>query len=190
MPSYKVSLLNQTGLTLKKGHNTMFVEADSVAEARNVAESHFGGDTAWQLATATIVDAAADLSPFTDGDGNAAVWTVECVLTNGAVPIDDVFSYTAIAADSLSDAMDAMVIVLNAGVIDNAAWSTPNFTIASGGGGDDLGDHDATFVVKRNGVIQTGFVTSVTSGGLAATALSAVIDAGVVIPDVLGSARE
>lgn len=191
MPSYKVTLLDQPGLTLKKGHNLMIVEADSAAEAKTVAESHFGSDAAWANATVTEVAAAADMSPYTDGDGKAAVWTVEVVLTGGAVPINDVIKYTCIAADALTDAMDGIVVALNAeATIANAAWASPNLTIASGGGGDDLGDHTATCVVKRNGVTQAGFVTSVTSGGVANAALSAVVDAGIVIPSVMGSARE
>jgi hypothetical protein len=190
MPSYQVTLSDQVGLTLKNGHNLMIVEADSAAEALTVASSHFGGDASWANGTATEVVVGADMGPFTDGDGNAAVWTVEIVITGGASPINDTFVYTCIGADALTDAMDGIVVVLNAHAsIANAAWGTPTLTIASGGGGDDLGDHDATCVVKRNGVTQAGFVTSVTSGGISTAALSAAIDATIVIPDVAVSGR-
>jgi hypothetical protein len=186
MPSYEVKLTNQTGLTLKKGHNMMVVEAADAADAAQTAASHFGGDTSWANATVTEVAAAADMSPQVDGDGITVPFKLRIVITGA--DLNQTFEYEAIAADDVNAIGDAIVLVLNAdAAIAGAAYSTPNLTIAETT--DTLGDHTATVELSRNGAVIAGFVGAITDGGVDSAALSVALVPANTPCKVQGSAR-
>ena len=186
MPSYEVKLTDQVGLTLKKGHNMMVVEAADATDALAAAAMHFSGDSSWENATATEVTAAADMSPQVDGDGLTVPFKLRIVITGPDT--NDTFEYDAIAADDVDAMGDAIVIVLNAHAdIAGAAYATPTLTIAQTT--DTLGDHTATVELSRNGAVIAGFVGAITDGGADSAALSVALVPANVPAQVLGSAR-
>jgi len=66
MPAYQIDLLANAQFTLPQGVNSMVIFAASPADARNLAESRFTGDSnaAWQAATVTEITEASDFSEY------------------------------------------------------------------------------------------------------------------------------
>jgi len=125
-----------SGRTLKDNVDSVVVWAEDAADAKLAAQAIAGGgDELWDGATAT----AAVVGTAWTG------WRLHVKVvhpTTGAVVVDA--AHTMLVTDGVDDAAAAMVILLNASAIDNASYLTPNLTIATGSGGDDLGDHIVT----------------------------------------------
>lgn len=185
MPSYEVKL-DMPGLNLMNGHNAMVVEAADATDAKAAAAMHYRNDASWENAIVTEVVAAADMSPQLDGEGKLVPFKLSIEIlgpdTNAS------FEYDAIAADSVDDMGDAMVILLNAHAdITLAAYATPNLTLS--GIADDIGDHTATVTLSRNGSTIAGFVGAVTDGGIAGAALAVALVPANTPCKVTGSAK-
>jgi len=132
MSLYHVVLASLTGKNIRNGINSAVVVANSASDAKQVlkAAMNLPSDGPWGEATVTEITEGADLEGWraritikdTSGD------VVEQVTVTGAASAD----FDAIAA--------LLVTALNATTtIDNAAYATPNLTIA--GAADGIGDH-------------------------------------------------
>ena len=191
---------------LKNGVNAMIVSAADQAQAEKACAAKFTGfasETAWDGATAV---ALADVA--SNADDALVGWRFHVLITGAAgMTVDPVdITFTGVAADDTIDTIaDELVTLLNAtDDIANAAYNstTQVLTLASGSGGDDLGD--ATVVVEvfpplevdsegvrtNDDVAQPGFVVSTTHEGLATDALSVTFAADTLVrPTVLATVR-
>ena len=179
---------NHSGLTLKNGRDLMVVEADDAANAAAMASAYHDGDASWANATVTAFTSATDLSPITDGDGNTAAFSL-FVSVKGAT-VNNSFEVAAAASDDLDALGTAIVSLINADDnIANASYSTPTLTVATGSGGDDLGDHSVVCELRLNGVALPGFVGSITHEGVSTAALTVALVPGEGVPSVLATGR-
>jgi hypothetical protein len=192
MASYEVKIpANLGGLTLKNGHDIMFVEAQSAADALALAGGHFDGDSqgAWAAATATEITTASDLSPVVDAQGKTTNYVLKVRVDGGngdAGPA--AFEHVCTAGQSYAQAWAAMVVLINAHAdFANAAHAADLLTIANAG--DNYGDHTVTCTFEYGGVPIPSFVGAITHEGSAGAVLSVATSTGVVTPKVLGSAR-
>lgn len=176
MALYLIELPDGSGVTRKDVYKAMVVEADSEAEAKEYAAAVFDGDSAWATATALATGAATDYEDWTyrvrvsDGPGDPDL--VDVTVTGGS-------------ADDVDDIGDALVIALNATVIDNASYSTPTLTVA--GAGDAIGDKTvAVEVIPPWGETPiASMVGTITDQGSSGDALTVVLEIPTAIPAVL-----
>lgn len=178
-----------------RGGSRMLVSAADATDAKLIAAAHQGGDSAWSDATTT---ALADVTVNTAG---ALVgWTFEIDVT-GAGTAGALGSVSHTGVTTTSDVLDeigtALATALNTlANIANAAYvtATQTLTVASGGGGDDLGDKTVTVRVYAPAVTGTDgqrinqrvdlssiFVSSITDGGDATDALTVVFNADTTV---------
>ena len=116
----------------------MIVSAAALADAKAFVESQFQGDGAhWSGATYTeLADVAGN------ADDSLVGWRFRVLVTSPADVVVVDANYVGTDANDDMDAIAAqLVILLNASAIDNASFSTPTLVVATGAGGDDLGDH-------------------------------------------------
>jgi len=131
---YMVSLPASAKTHLKNGKDKVVVSAESGAEALLVAKAavHLPSDAAWAAATATA------LAHVTDLEG----WRAKVTLSTGGAVVETV-TVTAASGDDFDDIGGDLVTALNATTsIANAAYATPNLTVAAIA--DGLGDHTLT----------------------------------------------
>jgi len=191
MPSYEVKLPTNTGgLTLKSGHDIMYVEAADAADARAVAAGHFDGDSAaaWQNSATTVTEitVASDLSPVATSVGTTSTFKLDVTVVGADT--NATFSASAAAADSYADVFAAMVVLLLAhGDFTGAAFGSNLLTVSSIG--DDIGDHTLTATFSYGGVDVPSFLSTVTHEGIPGAVLTVASNASVVLPKVLGTAR-
>lgn len=146
MPAYKVIKAAGSVGQSYGGSDGMTVFAENAADAKSIAKAqHAGGDSdvAWDGATVTEMVEAVDLLDF----------VFNILIEDGATIVSD-NTHVGIASDEIDDLAAAMVILLNATAeIANASYnsSTNILTVATGSGGDDIGDHTITVTVKKNG---------------------------------------
>lgn len=115
--------------------NRVILSAGSTGDAKAYAKALFGGDSgaAWDDATVTaIADVAADAP--------AMLGYRLRVRVEGMSPAIDVEVTGAGTDDTIDEIAALMVTALNLTVIANASYATNVLTIATGSGGDDLGD--------------------------------------------------
>lgn len=189
--------------TLKNGIDTMVVSADDATDAKAIAKTHLTGDAsdaAWQAATVT---ALADVD-VADADALNG-WTFRVLVedpSDNSVVADVTVTGVTTSLDTLDEIGTALATGLNLSAIDNAGYvgATQTLTVATGGGGDDLGDHRVTVEVKPPVVVDANgnqtndpqhiasFVASVTDEGLSTDALTVVFDADTkIVPTVLAA---
>lgn len=171
-----------SGVTTQGGVDRCVVFAEDAAMALEMAQSlnSQGGNANWAAGTATAVVAPSD---FTG-------WRMQIIISDTAgADIVDV-THTGIASDGLDEFGDALVILLNATApIANSAYvgATQTLTIATGSGGDDLGDHTVQvlmFPPVSNGgedVSITEYLSTLTHEGLSTAALTQVFAADAVV---------
>lgn len=192
MPSYEVKLpANTPGLTLKEGHDVMYVEAATGADAIAMAAGHYDGDAegAWSgVAVATEVTVPADLSPVTVL-GKTTAFKCWVTVTGGNADAGPAyFEYESIAADTYDGSWTALaaVIALDAD-FPNAAWAADLLTISSIG--DDYGDHTVTAGMSYGGVDVPSLTGAITHEGIAGAVLTVATNAAPTLPKVHASAR-
>lgn len=144
MASYLVELAEGQAGTLKA--NKMVVSAASAADAKAFCHSQYGGDGGdWSNATVTTL---ADVA--SNADDALVGWRFHISVTSPAGALVADVTFVGDADDDTIDTIGAeLATLLNATAsIANAAYVTATqvLTIASGAGGDDLGDH--TVVVE------------------------------------------
>ncbi len=182
-----IYLLKSTGATAFSAKN-LIVAAESEANAKIFASSHFSNDSDWSEATSTTL-AETTLDAPTSMLGY--IWSITIVggtITDGTQTV----TTTGTGTDDLDDIADLLVIELN-GLADiaGAAYVAPNLTVASGGGGDDLGDAKVYVTVNPPSGhtisdLSSLFVASITDEGAAADALTVALVADTVTaPEVL-----
>lgn len=135
MGLYHVLLPVSARSTLIDEKNACVVTAQSAAEAKLVAKAdmHLPSDEAWAAATVTEITDAADL----------AGWRARITINDTDDSQLEQVTVTAVTPGTADSLGALLVTALNAtDSIANAAYnSTTNvLTIASGSGGDDLGD--------------------------------------------------
>lgn len=172
MAVYSVELADGGGSRRADG---LIVSASSAADAKAIAKSYFTGDgaAAWDNATVTTL---ADVAQ--NADDALVGWRLRVAILDHD-PVIDV-TVTGDATDDDIDALAAaMVTALNATSIDNASYNSTSqvLTVATGSGGDDIGDKTVTVEVLpptsfEDPIAIPGFVSSVTDGGVATDALS------------------
>lgn len=174
----------------------MVVSAGSADDAKLIAGAYQSGDSVWSDATATL------LSDVTVNTTAALVgWVFEIDVTGTT---EGGISFTGVAStqDVLDEIGTALATALNTMTeIANAAYvtATQTLTVATGSGGDDLGDQQVTVrvfapaVLGEDGLrsnprvdLSSVFVSSITDGGVATDALTVVFKADTtVLPTVL-----
>jgi len=183
MATYKAQInAEYPGLTLLNGHNAVLLVAEDATDARSLLDAITQGHpsaTAWANATITLVTEG-DLSPMVDPHGGADV-PFTCTITIAGGTVNATFTHTATAGQSFVDVMTAMVTLLNAHAsIANAAWSSPNLTVA--GVADNIGDHTVTASFKLGDQEIESVIGTITDGGSAGAALAVAMSAGVRAP--------
>lgn len=169
----------------------LVVQAESAADAKVMAASYFDGDGSWADATATALTAT---TLDTAGSMTGWVWTIKITGAAGQSVDPIEVSVTGDSDDDLDDIAGKLVTALNATEIDNAAYAAPNLTVASGSGGDDLGDAQVEVVVNPpsgNTIadLSSLLVASITDEGLASAALTVALVADTeAAPKVLATA--
>jgi hypothetical protein len=185
MATYEVAIPDNTpGVSTSHGHDVMFVEAASGADAIAIAQGQYRGarSASFAAAVATEVTVAADLSPVTNVAGEVIPFTLTVSITGDDT--NETFSYEAAATDSYADVFDAMVILLNAHAdIAGAAFGSNLLTVAAIG--DGIGDHTltATFTYGDGPTIPS-FLSTVVHEGIAGAVLTVATNASVVLPTV------
>lgn len=183
MAAYLVELAS--GHAGSKKADVFVVSANSTTDAKAMAKSRYSGvaEEAWDSATVT------DIANVTGATDNALTGFRFGILVNdpaGAAVAD--VSYTATNTNDTIDLVAAqLVILLNATAdIANAAYNstTQVLTVASGSGGDDLGDHtviatvyppvlsDTSGAQENRDVNIPGFIASQVHEGSASAALT------------------
>lgn len=123
----------------------LVVQAESAADARIVAAAYFNGDASWADATATAITAST-----LDDNASMLGYTFTITVTGAAGQTVDPLTVSTVGegTDDLDAIAADLVTALNATAdIANAAYSAPNLTVATGSGGDDLGDGTIVFTV-------------------------------------------
>ena len=159
------------------GKRGLVVVAEAAADAQVFAASHFNSDSTWATSTTTALtedtlDASAAMLGYT--------WRITITgptITDGKQGV----SATGTGTDDL-DAVAALLVTALNGLADiaGAAYAAPNITVASGAGGDDLGDHKVTVSVfppsgNTNADLQSLFVASITDEGASNAALTVAL---------------
>lgn len=197
--AFLVTLARKGGMTLKNGNDSVIVWANDATTAKYLASMAMSNDVpvaAWANATATA------LVTGTEMEG----WTYTITLTDPLTPFTVVeVSHTATNGQSVDDIAAALVTALNAtSSIANASFSTPNLTIATGSGGDDIGDWTVNITVTPPGTaystsliaygdtgpvdaVSAGFASSLVHEGSATAALSVALT--VFLPALYGVAK-
>lgn len=157
------------------GANSMVVWAEDATMAKQVAASHYSGDAnaMWTDSTTTATAIVADADAWENFSVNIIVAhpTTYAIVAN--VTVDGSSSN-----DTIDEIAAALVTALNATDIDNASYdsATNILTVASGSGGDDLGDHKVTVKVYRKADAGkqaiASMVGAVTHGGASTDALT------------------
>ena len=184
MPTYRIELpTSLPGLTLRNGTNVLIVEAQDATDAAALVQGHYPiqDEALWANATVTEITVGADLSPVVNPDTGETLSYVATVTLAGAT--SGTFTVTAAAGETLSDMMDALVILFNAHAdIANAAWSTPKLTIASIA--DNIGDMVVTSSFTYGGEEVPSFFGAITDQGIAGAVLEQAVSAGVIAPTI------
>lgn len=170
-----------------KGKSRMIVSCEDLAAARDLGNGYFGSDPKghWGVATVTALVAKADYEDV--------IFEMDIVTPAGVILESIVVPGTA--SDDIDDIAALLVIALNAtDSIANASYSTPNLVIATGSGGDDLGDHQVVVRVlppiadggdQLGGTdVATAIFDSIVDEGLATAALTAGLDVAIAAPSV------
>lgn len=178
-------LLQNNGAKSVRATKNLIVAAETAADARVFAATHFNGDSSW-------ADAAATTLTEETLDANASmlgyVWTI--TITGGTQTEDPItVSTTGTGTDDLDAIAADLVTALNAHAeIANAAYAAPNLTLASIA--DGMGD--ATVIVtvnppSGNTNADVSFLYgTITHEGIAAAALVVALVADTEIkPEVL-----
>lgn len=177
MPAYLVQRSAEvSGVTTIGGVNAMVVFAPDATTAKELADKHRGGDSRWNQSDVTVTEIAA---PTWDG------WTFRVQVTSLDPPVDVEVTGDDDALDTVAEIAAALVTALNAtAAIAGASWSAPTLTIASGAGGDDLGDQTVEVTVTPptgTGAI-ANLVGTVTHEGAATDPLSVVLPTDAAVP--------
>lgn len=177
MPAYLVTLdRTKGGRNLMEGADAMVVFATDATQAKQAAAAKYDGDgQCWvDDGTATAIVAA------TDWLG----WTFRITLSGG-------ISVSLVATGSGQDTIDeigaALVTLLNATAIDNAAYNTTSQVLTVAGTADNLGVQKLSVeIIPPNGKSSVaGLVGTIVHQGSAGDAVSVVLPAdAAVIPSV------
>lgn len=172
----------------------MVVSAADLDDAKAFCNSQFGSESAdWASATFSVL---ADVAGNADDALIGWRFRVQVISPAGAV-VANVAHVGTDADDDMDAIAAALVILLNATAIDNASFSTPTLTVATGSGGDDLGDHtvlatvlppivnDAGGVRENEDVPIPGYVATVTDEGATTAALTVVYSANTYVRPTL-----
>lgn len=187
-----IFLLQNSAARSVKTTRNLIVQAETAADAKVMAASHFNGDGSWADATSTELTA-------TTLDANASMlgWTFKLIVTGGAAQTVDplVVSTVGAGTDDLDAIAADLVIALNATAdIAAAAYAAPNLTVAAIG--DGIGD--ATVIMEvyppsgnttaNLAALFTG-AGGITDGGIAGAALVVALVADTeATPSVLAEA--
>lgn len=193
MPAYLVTLDREKGgHTLPEGADAMAVFAADATAAKEICAAKYDGDgAAWATdGTATQIVADADFNG----------WTFKVSVLDGlGAGSDEPGTATAVgdATDNTIDEIAALlVIALNAltGIANASYNSTTNvLTVATGGGGDDLGDQTVVVeITPPNGKSSVpSLVGTITHEGTATDALTVGLPADdAVIPIVAAAVKQ
>lgn len=176
------------GQTRINSTNAYLVEADSATHAKQLCAAQDPTDQDWTDASVT----ATNVSTLSAAD--FAGWTYEIEVrepaTGGDAGIIEKVSVVAAASDAVDDIGDDLATALNATAsIANAAYvaMTNVLTIATGAGGDDLGDKEVQVRVKPPGgdSDMPALRTTIVHLQTATDPLSVVLVAPTAIPKVV-----
>ncbi|RKZ20181.1 hypothetical protein DRQ50_00045 [bacterium] len=181
--------------TLRDGVNQVVVAADDAAAAKLAAASLFTGDASWAGATTTEV-----VDTVTVATAAALIGWRFRVSVSGIGHADVLGVITTL--DTLDKIGTEMAVQLNLLTgIANAAYvgATQVLTVATGGGGDDVGDNEVTVLIQSpilsnaggqysgDANLEAAFVSAVVDGGAAADPLTVTFNADTtIVPLVLG----
>lgn len=193
MPAYLVTLdREKCGHTLPEGADAMVVFAADATAAKEICAAKYDGDgSAWATdGTATEI--------VQDADFNG--WTFKVSVLDGLGAGGDEPGTATVVGDGTTNTIDevgaALVTALNAltGIANASYNSTSNtLTVASGGGGDDLGDQTVVVeIIPPNGKSAIpSLVGTITHEGSATDALTVVLPGdSAVIPIVVAPVKQ
>ena len=196
MTAYLVELASGQAGTKKA--DAIAVSANSSTDAKAMCKSRYSGvaDEAWDSATVTDI---ANVTGATDNALTGFRFEIDIHDTAGAL-VESV-AYTATNANDTIDLVAAQLVTLlnDTDSIANASYNsgTQVLTVATGAGGDDLGDHtvtvnvfppvitDASGVQENRDINIPGFVASQVHEGVATDPLSVTFAADTyVLPKI------
>ena len=169
---------------LHNGVSKVLISAEDLVDAKKVALGYSDSYPAgyWNKAT---LSAAQVVKPDYEG----VKMRIRVYDTAGAL-VADATSAAGAASDTVNLLAAKMVTALNAtAALANAAYSTPNLTIATGSGGDDLGDHRVVATLIPAAGEGGDNTTGETEARSASAIFDAITDQGVAT-DVLAIALE
>ena len=172
MPAYLLQL-PKMGMRFD-GVEALVVHAADEADAKAVANSHFGVDNKalWDTATVTAISAAVSTLA-------GVVYHIQLVDTaDQSVAVDVSVDIDDISTKTFDGVAAALVTALNAldGIAGAAYNSTTNvLTIADAT--DGLGNHQAIVTATKNGVAIPGYVGAIAHKGAAGAAVTVTLPA-------------
>lgn len=173
MGLYHVKFTNLAGKTLQDGKNAAIVQADSVADAKQIMKAYVGTpkDGAWSEATVTLLSEATNL----------VGWRTRITIKDTGGSVVEQVTVTSVDTDDFDDIGGDLVTALNATTsIAGAAYSTPNLTIAETT--DGLGDHTVVCELlppttwDDPNIVLSGLFGTLTHEGASGAALSVVLN--------------
>lgn len=171
--------------TVVEGITIMAISATNAAEAEAMASAEYLGESNLRWTAPTPVSLATPPNDWVS-------YVARCkVSKTGETTID--VSVTGASTNTFAQFMALMVTALNATAIDNAAFTSDTLTVATGSGGDDLGDWKVEFwLTHPNGApLEDLYVATITDEGVSTAALSVAFVANgtlsrSVAPEVVG----
>ena len=186
MAFFLLELPTSSGQTRVDGTKAMLVEADSAAEARNLAAAEANGDANWSDSSVTITD----VTTLSAADYLGVKWriTVRNPILGGAAGIIEQVEYVGIASDTIDLAGAALVTALNAtGSIAGALYTGASNTLTVAAVADNLGDKslqvEVIFPSAEEGV--PGVVGVIVDEGIVAAVLTVVLTDQTAIPKLM-----
>jgi hypothetical protein len=183
MAIFKAEISKESaGATLLNGHNAVRILAEDATDARSLLDAMTQGHPsagAWANATITAV-AEGDLSPVSNPhQGAELAYALTVTIAGGTV--NSTFVVPAVAGEDFAALMAKAVIAFNADAgIANAAWSSPNLTVAAIA--DNIGDHTVTASFQFGDQEVESVIGTITDGGIAGADLTVAMTAGVRDP--------
>jgi len=171
-----IFLVDNSSKTTVVGSSKLLVAAESAADAKVFASSHFNGDSSWsdstdQAITTETLDAVSSMVGYK--------WEIRVAGAAGQTVDPIIVSVTGSGTDDLDAVAAKLVTALNATEIDGAAYAAPNLTVAAQTT-DDFGDGKVTVTVtppsgNTRSDLSSIFVASITDEGVAGADLTVAL---------------
>lgn len=187
MPAYYVTLNREkVGMTLPEGADSLILFADDATMAKQLAQAHFSfSDAHWNSGYATVTEVAA----ASDWNG----WTFRVTVAPGESSQIQVTKVADATDNTIDEIAAALVVLLNATSIDNAAYNSTTQVLTVAGAADALGDKELKVeIIPPNGFDSVAsLVGTIVDAGSSGDAVTVVLPADAdAVPKLYGKASQ